>query len=67
MVKNFKPKPENTLEHGHTMLPQYLGMSVGFADVRPNTRAHRSMSEEDDPARARFVEEAWERLKRRAQ
>ena len=48
--------PQNTMEFGHTVLPQYLGMHSTIADPRPNPRTRRCMSEEDDPARAAFVE-----------
>ena len=58
-------KPAATLEHGHTVLPQYYGMHSAIADPRPNPRTRRGVSAEDDPQRARFVEETLARLRKK--
>lgn len=56
--------PQNTMEHGHTVLPQYLGMHSTIADPRPNPRTRRCMSAEDDPLRAEFVEQVKQRYRK---
>jgi hypothetical protein len=52
------------MEHGHTVLPQYLGMHSTIADPRPNPRTRRCMSEEDDPLRAEFIEQVKQRYRK---
>lgn len=48
-------KPAATLEHGHRFMPQYYGMNSAIVDPRPSPSARRRMSDVDDPARAKFV------------
>lgn len=53
-----------TLEPGHKVLPQYLGMHASVIDPRPNPRMRRGVSEEDDPAKAEYIEKLKEKYRR---
>lgn len=57
-------KPQATMEHGHRVLPQYLGMHCTLADPRPNPRTRRCASEEDDPAKAEYIEKLKAKYRR---
>lgn len=54
MGKHDRASP--TLEHGHRVLPQYLGIIATRSDPRPDPTVRRGVSAEDDPEKAIFVE-----------
>lgn len=55
MGKHDRASP--TLEHGHRVLPQYLGIIATRSDPRPDPTVRRGVSAEDDEARATVVNE----------
>lgn len=61
----MRDKPHATMEHGHRVIPQYLGLHAQITDPRPNPRTRRGVSPEDDPQRSAWVDEIVKRWKAR--
>ncbi len=55
-TRNHTGLPTATMEHGHAVYGQYRGEHAVIYDPRPNPAYRRSVAEDDDPVRARYVE-----------
>jgi hypothetical protein len=59
------PRPPAPVSQGSQhRLPQYSGMHATLCDSRPNPRTRRCISAEDDPARAKWVEQVLARYRK---
>lgn len=58
---NRNNKPHNTMEHGHRVYGQYLGVYSHICDPRSDPSVRRGASEDDCPARSTFVQEVLAR------